>query len=265
MFWNAKLSRPFMISIAVHVLVVLLMVCQFHWSRHTPVSAPAMQAQLVHETPPAQAVVNKHQVKPTIIKHKVMKKIVHAKPQPKVMKKIVHVKPQPKPKPKPQPKALPVAHKAIFKEPVVKPEPIIRPTPSKPKVIQQQLDKDLLAHALSDEVESEQAQWSQLQAQRMASELEEAKLKVLQAISQVWLVPEGVNEEMSCELGIRLGPQGVVLGVDLIRSSGNDLLDRSAKTAVLKASPLPVPAESELFDKFREFRLTVRPEGIISR
>lgn len=50
--------------------------------------------------------------------------------------------------------------------------------------------------------------------------------------------------------------------VTLTRSSGDPLLDRSAQTAIYKASPLPVPTDSETFNLFRDISLTVRPEQV---
>ena len=50
--------------------------------------------------------------------------------------------------------------------------------------------------------------------------------------------------------------------VSLIRSSGDPILDRSAQTAIYKASPLPVPADPTTFNLFREISLTVRPENV---
>jgi colicin import membrane protein len=39
-------------------------------------------------------------------------------------------------------------------------------------------------------------------------------------------------------------------------------LDRSARAAVFKASPLPVPKEPDAFEAFRQFILKVKPELI---
>jgi colicin import membrane protein len=47
-----------------------------------------------------------------------------------------------------------------------------------------------------------------------------------------------------------------------MRSSGDTLLDRSAQTAIFKASPLPVPSNVETFNLFRDISLTVRPEQV---
>ncbi|MGB6976220.1 MAG: cell envelope integrity protein TolA [Gammaproteobacteria bacterium] len=101
-------------------------------------------------------------------------------------------------------------------------------------------------------------------SQQQQGVLDKYKAMIVQAISQNWLVPDNVDKSLSCQLLIQLGPGGVVLSVQIIRSSGNSVLDRSAQAAVYKTSPLPVPQNPALFDKFRSLRLTVRPESIIS-
>lgn len=89
------------------------------------------------------------------------------------------------------------------------------------------------------------------------------KALILQAIAQQWIVPNHVSKRLSCQLLIRLGPGGTVLDVAITKSSGDILLDRSARAAVFKASPLPVPREKEAFEPFREFALKVKPENIL--
>lgn len=93
------------------------------------------------------------------------------------------------------------------------------------------------------------------------SEIDKYRQLITQSIGQNWIVPDNVDKHLSCELIIRVAPGGAVLNVTLAKSSGNPTLDRSAQTAVMKASPLPVPnSDSELFNQFRELKLTVRPE-----
>ena len=47
-----------------------------------------------------------------------------------------------------------------------------------------------------------------------------------------------------------------MVGVHIIKSSGNSAFDRSVEMAVNKASPLPVPKPGTgLFDHFREVEL----------
>lgn len=103
----------------------------------------------------------------------------------------------------------------------------------------------------------------QAQAARLRSIMDEYKAKILAAIGENWLVPSGIAPNLSCQLLIHLAPNGTVLGVELLRTSGDTALDHSAETAVMKASPLPVPQEPGAFDPFRELKLTVKPEEIV--
>lgn len=114
---------------------------------------------------------------------------------------------------------------------------------------QQQLTADATAAAHNDQV---------------AKEIDKYKALILQTIGQNWLVPDNVDKSLSCQLLIQVAPGGAVLGVQVITSSGNPGLDSSATSAVFKSSPLPVPTDPELFDKFRQLRLTVKPENIVS-
>lgn len=105
------------------------------------------------------------------------------------------------------------------------------------------------------------AQSAESQA-RLAGEVDKYKALIINAISSRWILPENTADGLSSQFRIRLAPNGVVLSVALARSSGNPILDRSAQTAIYKASPLPVPADSETFELFREISLTVRPENV---
>lgn len=99
-------------------------------------------------------------------------------------------------------------------------------------------------------------------ANRNLSEIEKYKALIIQTISQQWIVPDGVDKNATCILLITLAPGGNVIGVQLLQESGNGALDRSAKTAVLKASPLPVPKNLALFDSFRTIKLIVHPKDM---
>jgi colicin import membrane protein len=96
----------------------------------------------------------------------------------------------------------------------------------------------------------------------IATEVDKYKALIVNAISRQWILPENVNNGLSSQFRIRLAPDGAVLEVTLTRSSGDAILDRSAQTAIYKASPLPVPSDSETFDIFRDISLTVRPENV---
>lgn len=105
------------------------------------------------------------------------------------------------------------------------------------------------------------AQNSERQA-RIAGEVDKYKALIVNAIGRNWILPENVNSALSSQFRIRLAPDGMVMEVTLTRSSGDQLLDRSAQTAIYKASPLPVPTDAETFNMFRDISLTVRPEQV---
>lgn len=97
---------------------------------------------------------------------------------------------------------------------------------------------------------------------RIAGEVDKYKALIVNAIGRNWILPENIDSSLSSQFRIRLAPDGAVLEVSLTRSSGDPLLDRSAQTAIYKASPLPVPTDAETFNMFRDISLTVRPEQV---
>lgn len=110
---------------------------------------------------------------------------------------------------------------------------------------------------------AEQNRLKALHARQIQGTIDRYQAMILQAISEHWLIPPGVDKTLSCKLNIQLAPDGSVLNVTLLESSNNVLLDRSAVAAVYKSSPLPVPTDPEAFDSFRNIDLIVRPEDII--
>ena len=96
-------------------------------------------------------------------------------------------------------------------------------------------------------------------AAKVTGEVDKYKALILNAISQQWILPQNADSSMSSQFRIRLAPNGSVLEVSLMRSSGDPILDRSAQSAIYKASPLPVPNDPSTFNLFRDISLTVRP------
>lgn len=115
------------------------------------------------------------------------------------------------------------------------------------------------------QAEAAAAQLAHQNAERqahLAGEVDKYKALIVNAIGRNWILPENANSALSSQFRIRLAPDGAVLEVTLTRSSGDALLDRSAQTAIYKASPLPVPTDADTFNLFRDISLTVRPEQV---
>ena len=128
-----------------------------------------------------------------------------------------------------------------------------------------QKEQEAKAKALLAQKQQAAAQQAALDAARnahIAGEVDKYKALIIGAISRQWILPENANHSLSSQFRIRLAPNGVVLEVNLTRSSGDPILDRSAQSAIFKASPLPVPSDPGTFNLFRDISLTVRPENV---
>lgn len=125
--------------------------------------------------------------------------------------------------------------------------------------------KSLKAKAIQNQLQQEQKRIAgAARSQRSKGIVDKYKALILQTISQHWLIPPNVDKKRSAELLVRVAPGGVVLDVQLTKSSGDDALDKSARAAVFKSSPLPVPSDSESFEPFRQFVLKVKPENVLA-
>lgn len=126
------------------------------------------------------------------------------------------------------------------------------------KMLKQQAEQSLRQQLLDEEIKLKGTQ------SRMAQGVvDKYKALIVQAISENWIVPTQANKKLYSELMIRIAPGGMVLDVQITKSSGDKALDSSARAAVMKSSPLPVPKNANEFEPFRQFVLKVRPENIV--
>ena len=71
----------------------------------------------------------------------------------------------------------------------------------------------------------------------------------------------GLPKGLECVLSVQTIPGGEVISVTINKSSGNEVFDRRAVTAVDKASPLPLPADAVVFERLglRKFNFKFAP------
>lgn len=96
----------------------------------------------------------------------------------------------------------------------------------------------------------EEAERMQREADRRAKErtttvMSQYSAKIEKAIKDKWRVAPGTESWRVAKVNIKLSPEGEVLKVVVINSSGSQDYDRSVETAVLQASPLPFPSAEE--------------------
>jgi colicin import membrane protein len=97
------------------------------------------------------------------------------------------------------------------------------------------------------------------QAKQDLTLIEQYSARIRAAIAQQFNTA-GLPAGLSCVLFIRMVPGGEVVAARIEKSSGNDVFDQRAETAVFRASPLPVPADGRVFEKMREIRLRFAPD-----
>lgn len=182
-------------------------------------------------------------------------------------------KPQPKPTPKPQPKPKPVPPKPDPKvqEEARKKEQVRREAEQRQ---QQQREQQVREQKVREQKVREQQRLEQEMALAMAAEdealaegaetttYEEA---IAMAIEDNWSRPPSARRDMQVVLRIQLIPTGEVVGVSVLKSSGDQAFDRSAINAVNKAARFPEVAEAppQVFERrLRSLQLVFRPEDL---
>ena len=110
--------------------------------------------------------------------------------------------------------------------------------------------------ALQDQrarAEAEARQLKQLQAEQAAAEnkrgLAEYIDKVRGKIRGNITLPPGIQGNPQAVFEVTQLPSGEVLDVKVRRTSGNPALDAAVERAIRKSSPLPKPAQPELFSR----------------
>jgi colicin import membrane protein len=243
---NKLFLNAFGIAVALHfiLLVLFLISLTLHRDNFALTAGPqVMHATALFNTPMTQTSSNPAQT---------------AKSTPLVQKKlIIHEKKIPLPK-----NNAPSITIKKQKAPEVKQTSASKPAvTTKTDGIKQASESKPVVTAKTDTL-SVQKEASQ-QAQIMQGVVDKYKALILQSIGQNWIIPANADKHSSAELLLRLAPDGTVLSVKLLKSSGNSALDESAITAVQKASPLPVPSDLQQFKVFRQINLVVKPDIIL--
>jgi colicin import membrane protein len=135
---------------------------------------------------------------------------------------------------------------------------------AKEQAAKEQAAKEKAAAEAARQREAEQALQAQLAEEQAQARAEHALSgyipQIQNKIQRNWLRPGGSAAGLSCLIRVKLIPGGEVVDAKVVRSSGDPLFDRSVETAVLKASPLPMPADVAMFKYFREINFNFNPD-----
>ena len=113
---------------------------------------------------------------------------------------------------------------------------------------------------LQEQMAAEQLQLEAEREKKVQSIVDQYIGYIKDKVTRNWLKPPTAREGLSCTVRVRLIPGGEVLDVQIIKGSGDPVFDDSVQKAVFKASPLPLPADSSLFERFRVLQFVFKPE-----
>ena len=119
------------------------------------------------------------------------------------------------------------------------------------------------------EEEKRKKEAEEAQRKQLAQEQQDQDKKTLQNIvAEIYQVvtgnfnKTGLPKGLECVLSVQTVPGGEVISVTVNKSSGNEVFDRRAVTALEKASPLPLPADPATLDRLRlrKFNFRFKPK-----
>lgn len=240
------MGRAFLLAFAVHAVLLVVMFIGVRMQNRPGDTVTVELWEPPPPPPPPAPVVAPPKPPPP--------KVEVPKPEPELKKPdIVEKAPPPKPKPKPQPK--PEAKKDNELEKLLMREQVA--------LEQRQLEEE--RRKLDEKRRHDEAR-RKADAERTARELAatarnkalgEYVNRIRAKVRQNWILPPDLQGNPQCVFKVVQLPTGEVLEARLVKGSGNAAYDEAVHRAILKSSPLPLPASREHF--YRELELTFRP------
>lgn len=226
---------PAVFTVMLHAMVLVVVVAGWQ------VTQPTSQTIKVPEFVKAKLVT---------LEQKKPRKVVKKKPAPKkkpVAKKAAPAKPKPAPRAKPAPA-------------------LVTPAPDPDKLLREQQEEAARRQQEREMMQAMAEEEAMLTAEDDQQVAESYAALIKRIVGSNWSRPPSARSDMQVVLSIRLVPTGEVVGVEVVKSSGNAVFDRSAVIAVEKAERFPELKDmpSRVFEAyFRRFTLVFKPEDLL--
>jgi colicin import membrane protein len=224
------------LAVLMHVVLAVLIVYGIHWQTQAP---EVVEVDLVRAVPN----------KPSETAEAVPRAPTPSEPKPE---------PIPVPKPKPEPVKPPPKPDIVQKE-KPKPPPKPEPKPAPPRdPFKEQLEREMKEAEQRKALEAAAQEQASLKAQQAGSAKAHALADYIARIKGKVrgniVLPGDIKGNPEAVFEVTQLPSGEVLNVKLKKSSGNSAWDNATERAILKSSPLPKPAQSELFSRVLELK-----------
>jgi colicin import membrane protein len=232
------MGRSFVLSALVHIVLAAVLVLGVRWQVHAPDTVTVDLVEPAPPPPPPVAEAPKPPPKPEpVVKPEPPRPV---KPDIAVPKK---EKVPPKKAPPPKPKDDPDFQKRLREQ-----------VAAEQKLLDQQRQERELRELLA----RKEAEAARAAAAARTRALNEYIARIQAKVKSNWILPQDIQGNPEAIFDVIQLPTGEVLSTRLVKSSGNPAYDAAVERAILKSSPLPLPASRELFS--RELKLTFRPQ-----
>jgi colicin import membrane protein len=232
-----------LLALLVHILFFALLYFGFNWNRQVYVPATmtvSLWSNLTQEIAKAPAKAKIEEVVPPPQPEKIAKPEIAIPENKKVEAKPVETKPDNK-----------EAARRAAEDARIKAEA--------QKAAEQKQEAQRIADAQAAQQRAELVKQQEQEA-ALSRLIDEYKAKIQSKIRRNIKQPPDVSEDARAEFLVTLLPGGDVLTTKLIKSSGNKVYDDAVERAILRSSPLPLPQDVSLFNRFRELDLTFKPD-----
>jgi colicin import membrane protein len=243
-FWRRQehgMGPSFALSALMHILLIAILVFGVRWQVSAPDTVMVDLVEAPPPPPPPAPVVEPPKPVPA----------PPPKPVPRVEKPQIAIPDKPKPKPKPEAKPAPPKEDPEFQK------RLQEQMAEEQRNLELQRQERELRELLARQQARQQADAARAAAAARAKALNEYILSIQTKVKSGWILPQDIQGNPQAIFDVVQLPTGEVLSIKLVRTSGNPAYDAAVERAILKASPLPLPANRELFA--RELRLTFRP------
>lgn len=122
-------------------------------------------------------------------------------------------------------------------------------------------DEALALKKEKDKIENLERERIAKEEARVNTEVGKYAALIKNKVGQNWATTAANAQDLASIMAITTSDAGEILDVKLIKSSGNTTFDRAAELAVLKSSPLPMPADGKVREKFKSFNFTFKPDS----
>ena len=234
------------LALLVHGMFFALLYFGLNWNRHAYLPA-TMTVQLWSSLP--------DEVAAPPVTPKVEEVVPPPQPEKIVQPDIVIPE---KKKPVPVPVEVPKP-KPEIKKPAPKAIKATKPKPDTAKSARQSAEARRIADQQAALQQAEQARQAE-QAAAIGRVVDEYGAKIRARVTRNVVMPPDVAKDANGLFLVTLLPGGTVLKAELQKSSGNKAYDDAVERAILKSSPLPVPPDVTLFNRFRELNFPFRPK-----